>query len=364
MSFHDDIDQFCRDLLSQIAQVDDEKSLEAVRILAFGKKSLLSHWMKTLATLDAKQKQERGKQLNAARSRLNEAFKHCKEQNNARILERRLKEETVDISLPDRHFSSGKLHPVHQIIDEAIAIFSEMGFQTAEGPHIEDDFHNFTALNIPPDHPARQMQDTFYLPGASQDQPPLLLRTHTSPVQIRSMENQKPPLRIIAPGRTYRSDSDQTHTPMFHQIEGLVVDTETHFGHLKGCLQDFVQAFFEMEGVPVRFRPSHFPFTEPSAEMDISCYRKDGILHIGGDGSEWLEILGCGMVHPQVLENCGLDSTHYQGFAFGMGIERIGMLKYGMPDLRHFFANDLVWLQHYGFSPWEQASLHGGLSFR
>jgi phenylalanyl-tRNA synthetase alpha chain len=240
-----------------------------------------------------------------------------------------------------------------------VAIFGEMGFTVAEGPDIEDDFHNFTALNIPPEHPARQMHDTFYLPERA-DGSRLLLRTHTSPVQVRTMQRTAPPLRIIAPGRTYRCDSDMTHTPMFHQVEGLVVDETTHMGHLKGCIVEFCRAFFQVSDLPVRFRPSFFPFTEPSAEVDIGCSRKSGELKLGNYG-DWLEIMGCGMVHPRVLDACGIDPKRYQGFAFGMGIERIAMLKYGIPDLRTFFEADLRWLKHYGFMPLEVPSLTGGL---
>jgi phenylalanyl-tRNA synthetase alpha chain len=275
-------------------------------------------------------------------------------------LARRLAAERVDLTLPAPPERAGKIHPISQTIDEAIAIFGEMGFTLAEGPDIEDDFHNFTALNFPPGHPAREMHDTFYLP-TKPDGSRLLLRTHTSPVQVRTMRRDKPPIRIIAPGRTYRSDSDQTHTPMFHQIEALVIDEATHMGHLRGCISAFVNAYFEQDNVPVRFRPSFFPFTEPSAEVDIGCSRKGGELKIGA-GDDWLEILGCGMVHPNVLRACGIDPERYQGFAFGMGIERIAMLKYGIPDLRTFFDGDLRWLDHYGFAPLDVPSLITGLA--
>jgi phenylalanyl-tRNA synthetase alpha chain len=243
----------------------------------------------------------------------------------------------------------GRIHPISQTIDEIIAIFGEMGFVVAEGPHIEDDFYNFTALNIPPEHPARQEHDTFYLPERA-DGSRLVLRTHTSPVQVRTMLKQKPPIRIIVPGRTFRCDHDATHSPMFHQVEGLVIDRTTHMGHLKGCLIEFCRAFFDVDDLPVRFRPSYFPFTEPSAEVDIGCSREGGELKIGAGGS-WLEILGSGMVHPQVLRNCGIDPDEYQGFAFGMGIERVAMLKYGIPDLRTMYDSDIRWLRHYGFVP-------------
>jgi phenylalanyl-tRNA synthetase alpha chain len=276
------------------------------------------------------------------------------------VLDARLAEEAIDVSLPIRPEMAGRLHPITQTIDEAIAILGEMGFSVAEGPEIEDDFHNFTALNIPPEHPARQMHDTFYFPEKD-DGSRNVLRTHTSPVQIRTMVSGEPPFRIIAPGRTYRCDSDMTHTPMFHQIEGLVIDESTHFGHLKGCLLNFLSAFFEVDDLPLRFRPSFFPFTEPSAEVDIGCAREGGELKIGA-GRDWMEILGCGMVHPNVLKACDIDPDKYQGFAFGLGVERMAMLKYGIPDLRTFFDADLRWLKHYGFVPLEAPSLVRGLS--
>jgi phenylalanyl-tRNA synthetase alpha chain len=277
-------------------------------------------------------------------------------------LDARLMDERVDVTLPARPEARGAIHPVSQTVDEVIAILGEMGFAVAEGPDIEDDWHNFTALNIPPEHPARQEMDTFYLPGeAGEDAAGLrrVLRTHTSPVQIRTMLQAKPPLRIIAPGRTYRCDSDATHSPMFHQVEGLVVDETTHMGHLKGCLIEFCRAYFGIDDLPVRFRASYFPFTEPSAEVDIGCTRAGGTLRIG-HGDDWLEILGCGMVHPKVLANCGIDPQRYQGFAFGMGLERIAMLKYGIPDLRTFYESDLRWLRHYGFAALDVPSLIAG----
>ena len=262
------------------------------------------------------------------------------------------------MTLPVPFGGTGHIHPISQTIDEIVAIFGEMGFVVAEGPHIEEDFYNFTALNIPPEHPARQEHDTFYLPERP-DGTRLVLRTHTSPVQIRTMLAQKPPIRIIVPGRTFRCDHDATHSPMFHQVEGLVIDRTTHMGHLKGCLIEFCRAFFGVDDLPVRFRPSYFPFTEPSAEVDIGCSRAGGELKIGA-GGDWLEILGSGMVHPQVLKNCGIDPAEYQGFAFGMGIERVAMLKYGIPDLRTFYDSDLRWLRHYGFLPLDIPSLVRG----
>ena len=264
------------------------------------------------------------------------------------------------MSLPPRPEPDGRIHPISQAIEEIVAIFCQMGFTVAEGPDIEDDFHNFTALNIPPEHPARQDHDTFYFePG--EDGERLLLRTHTSPVQIRTMLVDKPPIRIVVPGRTFRADHDATHSPMFHQVEGLVIDEETHMGHLKGCLIEFCRAFFGVDDLPVRFRPSFFPFTEPSAEVDIGCSRSADGLTIGA-GDDWLEILGSGMVHPKVLENCNIDPARFQGFAFGMGVERVAMLKYGIPDLRTFFDSDLRWLRHYGFSALDMPNVAAGIA--
>jgi len=273
-------------------------------------------------------------------------------------LDKRLMSEQIDVTLPAAHEETGYVHPISQTIDEIVGIFGEMGFTVAEGPDIEDDWHNFTALNIPLDHPARQEHDTFYMPG--EDGKRKVLRTHTSPVQIRTMTDQEPPIRIIVPGRTYRSDYDATHSPMFHQVEGLVIDKTSHMGHLKGCLIEFCRAFFEVDDLPVRFRPSYFPFTEPSAEVDIGCTREGGEFKIG-HGDDWLEILGSGMVNPNVLSNCGIDPNEYQGFAFGLGVERVAMLKYGIPDLRTFFESDLRWLRHYGFRSLEVPGMVGGL---
>jgi phenylalanyl-tRNA synthetase alpha chain len=324
--------------------------LEAERVKHLGKKGQIAALMQRLGAMSPDERRAFGQDVNTAKARIESALSARKIDLEKADLANRLAAETIDITLPPAPQSVGKLHPISQTIDEIIAIFGEMGFVLAEGPDIEDDFHNFTALNFPPGHPARDMHDTFYLPDREQDASRMVLRTHTSPVQIRTMRGQKPPIRVIIPGRTYRSDSDQTHTPMFHQVEGLWIDKNAHMGHLKGVLISFVKAFFELDKVPVRFRPSFFPFTEPSAEMDIGCSRSKGELKLG-EGDDWLEILGCGMVHPNVLRNCGLDPTEYQGFAFGMGIERIAMLKYGIPDLRTFFDADLRWLRHYGFSP-------------
>ncbi|MGE4528143.1 MAG: phenylalanine--tRNA ligase subunit alpha [Rhodospirillaceae bacterium] len=348
------------EVLAAVDAADTLAGLDEVRVGALGKKGRLTGLMKELSGLDPEARRERGQALNVVKDEVAAAIEARKAALEDAALNARLAEEGIDVTLPPRPDAGGMIHPISQTMDEVIAIFAQMGFAVAEGPEIEDDFHNFTALNIPPEHPARQMHDTFYLPPHA-DGARHLLRTHTSPVQIRTMQEQAPPIRIVAPGRTYRCDSDMTHTPMFHQIEGLVIDKSTHFGHLKGCLIEFVETFFEVSEVPVRFRPSFFPFTEPSAEVDIGCSRKGGELTIGaGDG--WLEILGCGMVHPNVLTACGLDPAVYQGFAFGMGIERIAMLKYGIPDLRTFFDADLRWLKHYGFVPLDLPTVTGGLS--
>jgi phenylalanyl-tRNA synthetase alpha chain len=334
--------------------------LDEVRVAALGKKGRITGMMKELGSLDPDARRERGQALNVVKDELAAVIDARKQGLEDAALNARLIAESADVTLPARPDAQGTIHPISQTMDECIAIFAQMGFAVAEGPEIEDDFHNFTALNIPPEHPARQMHDTFYLPP-QEDGSRYVLRTHTSPVQIRTMQTQQPPIRIVAPGRTYRCDSDMTHTPMFHQIEGLVIDKSTNFGHLKGCLIEFIETFFEVSNVPVRFRPSFFPFTEPSAEVDIGCSRKNGELHIGA-GADWLEILGCGMVHPNVLTACGLDPNEYQGLAFGMGIERIAMLKYGIPDLRTFFDADLRWLKHYGFLPLDLPTVTGGLS--
>nr|QUQ60671.1 phenylalanine--tRNA ligase alpha subunit [Cloning vector pTS9] len=338
------LDALKDELLSQVNAAGDLAALEEVRVTALGKKGRITGFMKELGGLSPDERRERGQQLNALKDEIAAAIDGRKADLARAHLEARLQAERIDVTLPVRPETEGRIHPISQTIDEMVAIFAEMGFSVAEGPDVEDDFHNFTALNFPPGHPARDMHDTFYLPDAGDKK--MLLRTHTSPVQVRTMLNKKPPIRIIAPGRTYRSDYDMTHTPMFHQIEGLVIDEATHMGHLKGCLIEFCRAFFDVDDLPLRFRPSFFPFAEPSAEVDIGCSRKGGELKLGNYG-DWLEILGCGMVHPNVLEACGIDSTKYQGFGFGMGIERVAMLKYGIPDLRTFFEADLRWLKHY-----------------
>lgn len=353
------LDALKDEVLSQVSAAGDLAALEDVRVAALGKKGRVTGFMKELGGLSPDERRARGQELNALKDEVAAAIDARKAELARAHLEARLAAERVDVTLPIRPETEGRIHPISQTIDEMIAIFAEMGFSVAEGPDVEDDFHNFTALNFPPGHPARDMHDTFYLPDAGDKK--MLLRTHTSPVQVRTMLSQKPPIRIIAPGRTYRSDYDMTHTPMFHQIEGLVIDEKTHMGHLKGCLIEFCRAFFDVDDLPLRFRPSFFPFTEPSAEVDIGCSRKGGELKLGNHG-DWLEILGCGMVHPNVLEACGIDSTRYQGFAFGMGVERVAMLKYGIPDLRTFFEADLRWLKHYGFVPLDIPSMAQGLT--
>ena len=347
----DNIDQLRDDTLKNIQAAATLDALEQIRVATLGRKGLVTEQMKTLGGLDPEARKAKGAVLNGLRDAIASGIEARKQALEQAALESRLTAERLDVTLPVRPESQGRIHPISQTIDEIVQVFGQMGFAVAEGPDIDDDFHNFTALNFPPEHPARQMHDTFFLP-AKPDGSRMLLRTHTSTVQIRTMVAQKPPIRVIVPGRTFRCDSDMTHTPMFHQVEGLVVDRTTHMGHLKGCLIEFVKTYFEIDEVPVRFRPSFFPFTEPSAEVDIGCSRAGGELRIGA-GADWLEILGCGMVHPNVLKNCGIDPEQYQGFAFGMGIERIAMLKYGIPDLRTFFEADLRWLKHYGFLPFD-----------
>ena len=345
----DDPQQLQQAGLGEIAAASSPDTLEQVRIKYLGRQGLVTGLMRGLGGLPADERREAGARFNALKDTIGDAISGRAVELGRAALSGRLAAERADATLPASPAPMGRIHPISQTIDEIIAIFGEMGFVVAEGPHIEDDFYNFTALNIPPEHPARQEHDTFYLPERA-DGSRLVLRTHTSPVQVRTMLNQKPPIRIIVPGRTFRCDHDATHSPMFHQVEGLVIDKTTHMGHLKGCLIEFCRAFFDVDDLPVRFRPSYFPFTEPSAEVDIGCSRQGGELKIGA-GSGWLEILGSGMVHPQVLRNCGIDPDEYQGFAFGMGIERVAMLKYGIPDLRTFYDSDLRWLRHYGFLP-------------
>ena len=341
------------ELTGMVEAANDLDSLEAARVQALGKKGKITGLMKTLGGMDPEERKTTGAALNVLKDEIAALIASQESALKKQAMAQKLSTETIDVSLSPRPERVGKIHPISQTMEEITAIFASMGFSVSEGPDIEDDWHNFTALNFPPGHPAREMHDTFYLPDDPEEQGEAakkLLRTHTSTVQIRAMQEQGVPIKTIVMGRTYRSDYDITHTPMFHQCEGLIIDKKTHMGHLKGCLMDFARAYFEVDDLPVQFRPSFFPFTEPSAEMDIGCSRKDGGLKIGA-GDDWLEILGCGMVHPNVIKNCGFDPDEYQGFAFGLGVERIAMLKYGIPDLRTFFESDIRWLQHYGFDP-------------
>ncbi len=347
--------------VAEVEAASDLAALDTIRVTALGKKGEITGMMKQMGSLSPEERKETGQALNKLKNAISEAIDARKADLEDAELDARLAQESVDISQTVRPRRKGTIHPISQTVDEMIAILGEMGFTLAEGPEVEDDYHNFTALNMPADHPARQMQDTFYMNGHSGDEGSLVLRTHTSPVQIRTMLSEKPPIRIICPGRTFRCDSDATHTPMFNQVEGLVIGKDIHMGHLKGCLLDFLRAFFNEPNIKIQLRPSYFPFTEPSAEVDIGCSRQGGELKIG-EGNDWLEILGCGMVNPRVLEACNIDPNEYQGFAFGMGIERLAMLKYGIPDLRTFFDGDVRWLDHYGFDALDQPSMVGGLS--
>ena len=356
-----DLNTLRAEISAAIVAAKDERELEDLRVATLGKKGSISERLKGLGKMSPEERKTAGAELNELRDAVAKNIEARRTVFAEHALEARLKTETVDVTLPARPESKGTIHPVTQVWQEVIAIFGDMGFSVAEGPHIETDWYNFGALNMPPEHPARQEHDTFYFHPRPGSNDRMVLRTHTSPVQIRTMETTTPPIRVIAPGRTFRSDSDQTHTPMFHQVEGLVIDEKTHLGHLKGTLEAFCKAFFELDEVKMRFRPSHFPFTEPSMEVDIGCSWEGGELKIGV-GDSWLEILGSGMVHPNVIRAGGLDPEKFQGFAFGMGIDRIAMLKYGIPDLRAFFEADLRWLRHYGFSPLASPSLAEGLS--
>jgi phenylalanyl-tRNA synthetase alpha chain len=344
----DELAALKQELATAIGAAPDLPALDSVRVKALGKQGRITELMKTLGGLAPEQRKERGAALNILKGEIAAQIEARQKQLSQTELNARLEKESIDVTLAARPQPEGRVHPISQTIDEIVNLFAAMGFMVAKGPDIEGEEMNFTMLNIPPYHPARDMQATFFLPSKTEHK--TVLRTQTSPVQVRTMLAQKPPIRVIAPGRTYRCDYDMTHTPMFHQVEGLVIDETTHMGHLKGCLMDFLREFFGIKDLPVRFRPSYFPFTEPSAEVDIGCSRKGGELKLGA-GGDWLEILGCGMVHPNVLRNCKIDPDKYQGFAFGMGIERIAMLKYGIPDLRTFFEADLRWLKHYGFLP-------------
>ncbi|MBQ4399899.1 MAG: phenylalanine--tRNA ligase subunit alpha [Alphaproteobacteria bacterium] len=361
----ENLDSLKSEVLDGIKASADLKTLDDIRVSVLGKKGRLTEMMKGLGALPLEEKIAMGKGLNIVKNEIEQALDAQKKILEEKALNEKLAKEKIDVTLPIRPEIQGRIHPVSKIYEEVAAIFGQMGFDVAEGPDIEDQFHNFNALNMPNNHPARQMQDTFYINDNPEKQFDMdtahVVRTHTSGVQIRTMEKQQPPIRIIAMGRTYRSDYDATHTPMFHQVEGLVIDKNITMAHLKGCLYDFMKAFFEVDDLPVRYRPSYFPFTEPSAEMDIGCLKTKTELKIGA-GTDWMEILGCGMVHPNVLRAGGIDPDVYQGFAFGMGIDRIAMLKYGIPDLRTFFESDIRWLKHYGFTPLDFSSMTGGLS--
>jgi phenylalanyl-tRNA synthetase alpha chain len=356
-----DIEQLKADALGAIGAAASLEELEAERVRLLGKQGQVTALLKTLGGMSPEQRQTEGPRINGLREAVTAAIAERKTALEQAALEARLASERIDLSLPAPERPRGSVHPVSQVMDELAEIFADMGFAVATGPEIEDDWHNFTALNIPETHPARAMHDTFYFPdqmgGGGKK---MLLRTHTSPVQIRTMQNQQPPIRIIAPGRVYRSDSDATHTPMFHQIEGLVVDRGIHLGHLKWTLETFLKAFFERDDIVLRLRPSYFPFTEPSVEVDVGFTLVNGRRVLGGSEG-WMELLGSGMVHPRVLRNCGIDPHEYSGFAFGVGVDRLAMLKYGMDDLRAFFDGDLRWLRHYGFSALDVPTLSGGV---
>ena len=356
------MDDLKQKYLSMIADAADEAAIEDLRVQAVGKKGEISLKMRELGKMTPEERQTAGPALNALKDEINSALLAKKSALGDAALDSRLRGEWLDVTLPGRGRAQGTIHPISQVTEEVTAIFADMGFAVAEGPQIESDWYNFDALNIPGHHPARAEMDTFYTHRAEgDDRPPHVLRTHTSPVQIRSLEASGAPTRIICPGRVYRADYDQTHTPMFHQVEGLAIDKDISMANLKWVLEEFVKAYFEVDHVDIRFRASHFPFTEPSAEVDIRCSWEGGTLKVG-EGDDWLEILGSGMVHPKVLQAAGVDPAEWQGFAFGMGIDRIAMLKYGIPDLRAFFDSDLRWLRHYGFGALQQPTLHGGLS--
>ncbi|WP_221792683.1 phenylalanine--tRNA ligase subunit alpha [Aquisediminimonas sediminicola] len=347
-------------LLAEIAAATSLEALDAVRVAALGKQGSVSALLKSLGGMSPDERQVQGPLINGLREAVTNAIADRKAALEGAALNARLASEKLDMTLPAPAFPAGSVHPVSQVMDELAEIFADLGFAVATGPEVEDDWHNFTALNIPESHPARAMHDTFYFPDEV-DGKKMLLRTHTSPVQIRTMMSQKPPFRIIAPGRVYRSDSDATHTPMFHQIEGLVIDRGIHMGHLKWTLETFLKAFFERDDVVLRMRPSYFPFTEPSAEVDVGFTRDKSGRRVIGGSEGWMEVLGSGMVHPKVIEACGLDPNEWQGFAFGTGVDRLAMLKYGMDDLRAFFDGDLRWLKHYGFAALDVPTLSGGV---
>ena len=352
-----DIKKIKEEFINKLKQDLDLNSVNQIKTDLFGKNGKISNEFKKLGSIAVEERKKFASELNSIKDEIQTAI--SKKIQDLEIIEinSKLQNEKIDVTLPERSFNKGKIHPVSQVIDEISSIFSEIGFNVEEGPDVENEYNNFTALNTPDNHPARDMHDTFYLDNNKE----YLLRTHTSPVQVRTMLKGKPPFKIIAPGRTYRSDSDQTHSPMFHQVEGLHIDKNINMGHLKGCLNYFIKEFFEVNRIKMRFRPSHFPFTEPSAEVDIGYKIKDGKIIIG-EGDKWLEILGCGMVHPNVLKNVKVDPSKYQGYAFGIGIDRLAMLKYGINDLRSFFETDYRWLNHFGFDPLDVPSSYRGLS--
>ena len=352
-----DIKKIKDEYISKIKNNDSFDNLNQIKTELFGKNGVIALEFKKIGSISAEERKKFASELNLIKDELQNQLNIGFEEIENKKINSKLQNEKLDITLPERSFNQGKVHPVSQVIDEISSIFSEIGFSVEEGPDVENEYNNFTALNTPDNHPARDMHDTFYL-NKEKD---YLLRTHTSPVQVRTMKKGKPPFKIIAPGRTYRSDSDQTHAPMFHQVEGLHIDKNINMGHLKGCLNYFIKEFFEVKKINMRFRPSHFPFTEPSAEVDIGYEIKDGKIVIG-DGDKWLEILGCGMVHPNVLRNVKVDPRKYQGYAFGIGIDRLAMLKYGINDLRAFFETDYRWLNHFGFDPLDVPSSYRGLS--
>ena len=352
-----DLSKLEQEIFNKFSQIKDKESLENLRVETLGKKGSISQLFQELATIEKDKKKQFASSLNILKTKVLDEFTKYSAKFEKEEIQKKLDTQTIDITLPVSQSPQGKVHPVSQVIDELTCIFAELGFSVAEGPDVENEYNNFTALNTPPNHPARDMHDTFYLDEAKQ----LLLRTHTSPVQIRTMLNEKPPFKIIAPGRTYRCDSDQTHTPMFHQLEGLYVDKNVTMADLRGSLDYFLKKFFEVDKIKMRFRPSHFPFTEPSAEVDIGYEIKDGKITIG-QGDKWLEILGCGMVHPNVLTNAKVDPKKYQGYAFGVGIDRLAMLKYGINDLRSFFESDVRWLEHFGFNSNDIPTNYRGLA--
>tara|TARA_Y100000768_G_scaffold83517_1_gene59592 strand:- start:1645 stop:2712 length:1068 start_codon:yes stop_codon:yes gene_type:complete len=352
-----DLNYIKKEFEEKFVKVNSKNDLQNLKSEYFGKNGIVSSEFKKMGSLEEKLRKDFAKKLNLLKDDLTNLIENKFKLIEKEEINQKLVDEKIDITLPIRSQASGKIHPVSQVIDEISSIFSEIGFTVAEGPDVESEYNNFTALNTPDNHPARDMHDTFYLDANKKT----LLRTHTSPVQIRTMLNGKPPFKIIVPGRTYRCDSDQTHAPMFHQLEGLHIDKNITMAHLKGCLNYFIKEFFEVKNIKMRFRPSHFPFTEPSAEVDIG-YKLENNKIVIGEGNKWLEILGCGMVHPNVLRNAKVNSKQFQGYAFGMGIDRLAMLKYGINDLRAFFETDYRWLNHYGFDPLDVPTNYRGLS--